>query len=364
MTAIDERLGLPSASEYPRIRNCPGYLNLKRDIGAQVQEDPPEWTKSGQRIAAAFEGTVKFDALSDDEQKSFQILAGGRRAILGSTFGDDLSWNSLIESRLWLLVDGQKVFSGKLDFAAITETQFTIVDDKSGHLEVEKAHSNLQLRALAVLLREQVANMESGFVAINQPWFRPPYSLAFYGPKDLDRAKDELLASLAVARNPNAARRPGAWCKYCPCAKAGRCAEARGQAIEIGRQNPTAIGTNEDLGQFLVHAHPSEDVIRAVRDEVKRRLIDGQQVPGWRLKAGDVRTFISDPETVFDRAYQLGISRPAFMTAVQIDKTRLKELIKTATKRRGSDLDRALAELLKGCVDERSFGPSIERDFS
>jgi hypothetical protein len=356
---VDERRGLPSASEYPRIHHCRGYLNLKRALPGRPAPVLP-WTESGQRIAAAMEGSLKFDALTDDEQKTFKSLVAGRRDILDTIFPPDLKLETRSECRLWIQAPAV-VFSGRFDFMASADgvEDFVLIDDKSGRHEVAKAPGNLQLRALAVLIAENWG-FHRGFVAVNQPWFRPPYSICHYDADDLIRARDELIGDLDRAKDPDAPRTAGNWCKYCSCRR--DCPEAKAAAVKLGELNPAGIASNEEIAAFLARSYASEDVIRAVKEEAKRRLADGEAVPGWRLNVGEARTYISDPQRVFQHCADLGISQERFLQAVMIDKKKLTELVREATKRRGPALEHLIEELLSGCVDEKPTAPYLDRD--
>lgn len=355
---IDERRGLPSASEYPRIHHCPGYLNLKATLTA-FPDTEFVWTESGKRIAAALEGTLKFDALTDEEQSTFRALVAGRRDILTVTLGDEAKLETRSETRLWLRV--QPIFSGRFDFLAFIEggEDFVIIDDKSGRNEVQKATGNLQLRALAVLVAENFG-FKCGFVAVNQPFFRPPFSVCWYSEDDLRTAAEDLVADLKRSQDAGLPRSAGDWCLYCPCRKG--CPEGQKRALSWGQMNPAGMPDSRQIGDFLIQAHASEDVIRAVREEAKRRIAAGDTVPGWRLKPGDVRTFVTKPEEVFRRAFDLGISRENFLRAVVIDKGRLRQLVVDATGRRGPLADKTVEDLLRDCVDEKQNAPSLDRD--
>jgi hypothetical protein len=326
---------------------------------------------SGKRIAAVLEGTLKVDALSDNEASTYRALVAGRRDILSVTVGDEAKLETRSEVRLWLkdevdvMPDPEPVrraiFSGRFDFLAFIEggEDFVIVDDKSGRAEVQKATGNLQLRALAVLVAEDYG-FKRGFVAVNQPWFRPPFSVAWYSEDDLIRARAELVADLEATHDPAAPRVAGEWCRYCPCRKA--CPEGRERALSWGQLNPAGMPDNRQIGDFLVQAHASEDVIRAMKDEAKRRIAAGDTIPGWRLKPGDIKTVVTKPDVVFQRAFDLGISKESFLRAVVIDKGRLRQLVVEATGRRGPGADKTVEDLLRDCVDEKQNAPALDRD--
>ncbi len=367
---IDDRQNLPSASEYHRVFHCPGMLNLKRSLGPLPDESSPD-AESGTRIAAVLAGQLKPEELTDEELKTHEKLVRGREAIRSAVFNDEQRpqiFNA--EERLWLYQAREKIFSGRFDALYRFGDTALIIDDKSGRNEVTKADGNLQLRSLAVLLWMSPyalglngnPSLSRVVVAINQPWFTPAFSLCEYDGESIGRAYNELLMRLEDAAQPDAPRHAGPWCKYCKCA-GPNCPESMAVPLNLATVNPTTLATGDQIAAFLDRVAQAEDVIEAVKLEAKRRIeSDPQSVPGWTLKPGRVMEDITAPETVYARADLLGVNQQQFMAAVKVQKGALKDAVKSATKKRGKELDAAMDELLDGCTSQRFAAPSLARE--
>lgn len=370
----DERQGLPSASSAHRIHACPGYLNLVRSLPARADESSPD-AESGTRIAEALAGTLDPTKLNDDESKVFDRLMDGRSKIRQAVFtgeGDAPSVTS--EKRLWLEGAGDRnVFSGRFDVCYILGTTALIIDDKSGRNEVTKAEGNLQLRALAVLVQANLGTVMFTriAVAINQPWFSPPFSIAEYNQEDLDRAHRELLSDLADAEKPDAPRIPGKHCLYCPAMQAAACPEAREYSLTPPAPNlpadrkPAEIVATLDgqtLAAFLERSPMAKKIIEAVEKEAKARLeADPESIPGYYLKPNSPLTPINDSEAVFARAERLGVKYPQFIECVSIGKEKLETLVKSVTGQKGEALEATMEALTEGCTGETPRAPSLAK---
>jgi hypothetical protein len=156
-------------------------------------------------------------------------------------------------------------------------------------------------------------------------------------------------------------------CKYCK----GKpyCPEARELAVAGPLTNtpegitPDAIAatlTNQTLAAFLDRAAQAEAVIEACRSEARRRLAEGEAVDGWTLKEGSVRESITNSEMVASRFLELG-SYEQLAPAITLNKTKLKDALKTATGTKGKKLDAKLTALLDGCTEQKASQPTLTR---
>lgn len=357
----DERKGLPSASEYPRIWACPGYLQLKAKLPKRKRTPGPD-AISGQRIHAALaeptEAKLAELKLTDEEQQVFEWC------------GDQ--WNKLIERFFTMhglaanLISEQRIFwedkfSGQFDRTAIEIDGFAalMADFKTGRIAVPGVDTNLQMRAYAVLLFKRFPHLEKIYVAVIQPWVSKDPLVAVYERADIMASTAELEATLKNAAAPNARRIPGAHCKHCPCR--ADCEEARAVPMKLARVEPTTLATNDDIAAFLNLVALAETVIKAVKEEAKIRIRGGQEIPGWELAPGRMMQAITDPEKIYARVSKLGVTQAGFMSAVKIQKGSLKDAIKAATNLKGKGLEEQLTEVLDGCVTESQADGSLKK---
>lgn len=365
---MDERRNLPSASAASRYAACLGSWDLERQV-AEVESSGD--AAIGNRIHAALALETVND-LTNDESWIIDRCREQEAELVANTFGG-YETNCFREKRLWSLdADGNKLWSGKPDVIYTAEVQGKqwglIIDYKSGRGAVEDASQNLQLRCLVALLDESWGfTMDRITVAIIQPLAGYP-SVASYQHEDIHDAiveSSELMSSVKKLGQP---RTPSeAACKYCK----GKpyCSEARELAIAPPLSNtpdgttPDAIAatlTNQTLAAFLDRAAQAEAVIEACRGEARRRLSEGDAIEGWTLKDGAVRESITDSEKVASRFLELG-TYEQLVPAITINKTKLKDAVKTATQTKGRELEAKLATLLDGCTESKAGQPTLTR---
>ena len=355
----DERKGLPSASSMERYMLCPGSYAAEQGQPEQTSDD----AESGNRIHAALAGETVTPPLGDDEERTMKACQSQASALLDAIVPhrDEMH----LERRYWL---GEQ-WSGKPDVVAIDTLQghAIVIDYKTGRGEVASAEGNMQLRALAVLVSQE-HGLDHVTVAIVQP-LAGSASVCVYEADDLRKARIEVLAILTAIHQPDAPRHPSAKaCRYCK-AKAG-CPEAREASVALPMANipegatASAIAatlTGETLAEFLHRAEFASKVIDACRDEAKRRLEEGEVIPGWTLKPGSPRESITDPAKVFGRFVAAGGTQEAFMPCVSVTKTKLKDAVKAVTGAKGKALDAQIETMLDGCTEAKASAPSLAK---
>lgn len=356
----DERLGLPSASSAQRYALCPGSFLLEK------QSPPVEETQDatdGTIIHEALALDRSPDTLTESQRKVYEMCAAASRRLCSGR-GDARCVD--YERRLF---NHSGSFSGKPDVAVdYGNGTGVIIDFKTGRNEVERAAGNMQLRWLAVLAAQNYGLSEVT-VAIIQPLAGDP-SVCTYTAEDLAQAEAECDAIIAALYEPNAPRNPSLEaCKYCK-AKA-ICPEAQAAAMDVATPlrnvpegtTPDAIAatlTGPHLAEFLKRSKLAEAVIDACRAEAKRRLAEGQDVPGFTLKPGRIQEKITNPTEVFNRFVKLGGSEEAFLACVTIGKEKLKTAVKTATTLKGKGLDAAFDALLDNCTETKQTAQTLE----
>src|ERR1700739_2292079 len=153
----DERLGLPSASEWRRLELCPGSFPLSAEARSPGQKGNVRGAaaEGGTRIHAFLGGQLDEDGepikLSESEQTTADFLQERAQDQAQRIFGDTPN-QKLSEKRLWLTMGGRRVLSGQFDRVIYTEEIALLQDFKTGFSEPDPAEQNAQLKALAVLV--------------------------------------------------------------------------------------------------------------------------------------------------------------------------------------------------------------------
>ena len=365
----DERSGLPSASAASRYAACLGSYDLERQV-AEVESSGD--AAIGNRIHAAL-ALETVSNLTTDETWIIDRCREQELELVKQTFGE-IETNCFREKRLWSLdADGNRLWSGKPDVIYTVNDDGMlyglIIDYKSGRGSVENAAENLQLRCLVALLDESWGfTMDRITVAIIQP-LAGYASVSSYYHQDIHDAiveSSELMSSVKKRGQPRTPSESA--CKYCK----GKpyCSEARELAVAPPLTNtpvgttPDAIAatlTNQTLAAFLDRAAQAEAVIEACRSEARRRLGEGDSIEGWTLKEGAVRESIKDTETVYLRFIEGGGTYENIMPAITLNKTKLKEALKSATQTKGKELEAKLDQLLDGCTESKAGQPTLTR---
>lgn len=356
----DDRRGLPSASEYPRVHGCPGYLNLKRKLPAKEAGPPGPYALSGQRVHAALADPIPqlIAALVGDEEQVFDWCRA--------------QWDRLVELH-WPQVDHDDIrerrfflggyFSGQIDRAKVSPRVIMGTDWKCGRIAVAPAESNLQIRAYAVLLDNAFPGRDEVIMSIIQPFVSKDPIVVGYGRAELDHSRRELDTTLKRAAEPDAKRIPGEHCRYCPCRKT--CPEAWAVPTAVANVRPSELVTGAQIAAFLDRVPLAKQVIEAVETEAKRLLAENPEaVPGYRLKPGRTIAEITSPEIVYARVAALGVDQKAFMSAVKLGKEKLELAIRGATGLKGKALGQQLAEVISGCTSEKQAAPSLAKILS
>lgn len=300
--SVDERNGLPSASGLERIALCPGSWRLESQC---PRDEGGEDAASGTRIHAWLAGEQV--ELSEDEasiaekcreQASSLIAAGSTKSI---------------EQRLWYAdKSGSRLYSGQADIIARIGDSALIVDYKTGRGAVAASPENIQLRALAVLVKHNFPDVQHVAVAIIQPLARKEPVVCEYGPEELKEAEKQILAILEAAKNEDAELVPSeAACKYCrakticPALRESLTVPvvaANGDAKEVMQASAKAI-TGADLGNLIATKVPLARMLcDALEKEAFARLVaNPDSVPGLSLDTETPR--VSDSVKLWERSW-------------------------------------------------------------
>lgn len=252
----DARKGLASASRMDRVKHCPGSLAAEAGLEEDADQDPSMLSvqTEGDEAHAAMEAE-DFDSIDDEEVKR---LAEGLKELETEAmdrFCQDLqlskqeakSIHIVREERFWIKDGaGNDIASAQPDLVAIYGESALVLDYKTGYLPVTETARNMQIRTqvLAVWKNRPELKFIRGSVAA----YRLTGSLKSvdYDVTSLWQAQRELKFVLWRAREQDAERVPGEWCRYC-LAKS-RCPQAAAYAL-IGIPYIGAETKHKDLPQ-------------------------------------------------------------------------------------------------------------------
>lgn len=351
---IDERDGLPSASNLERLAICRGSLNAEKGL----PDEPNEMSRAGDIGHACLAGEVHIDELDDETAKTVAKCQTLERSVL--TDLDMVDAEQVREVRFWLEIEGERLFSGKPDMVAIEGQRALVVDYKTGPVAVEAAESNMQLRALAVLVFWKYNHLEEITTAIIQPRaFDQQTTLTTYKVDDIWEAYYEMLLILEEAKEPNAPRKASEKaCRYCKAKTT--CPEAQKSITDIAKveSNLPEIPSANLLEKCAI----AKSLIAKVEAIARKALeADPNAIAGYELKQGAKRQKITNPEGVFFKASIIGIDGQEFSAVCDVNKSKLKALVKTKTEKKGAALDAELADILEGNTEETRNKPSLSK---
>lgn len=379
----DPRKGLPSASSLERLHNCPGSWLASKDM----PDESSDVARSGTRIHRALETGDMTGLSADEEQTAEMCKAQADKALFEWACKDDDSFRPLThcaEQRLGLTRIGgvvvvnddtraDLVFTGQADLIVIDGKRGLVLDYKTGRGEVASAEQNHQLRGLAVMAA-WVWRLDSVRVAIVQPWAGPA-SVADYDRQAIDQSRFWLLdlqerVKLATPDHLN----PGAWCEYC---KAKACCPAlRSVALEPVEHMALTLPADDATARAALFARAMEMTPQrlaalyrglklvswyqaAIEGAMRKRVEEGE-IPGFRMKPGQMREKINDVSKVWAKCEGLGVKAEDFTGACSVTKDALKTLLRDATGSKGKALDATIKDVLQGATESKETAQQIE----
>ena len=287
-----------TASMLPALALCPGRWNACKGLPPQPAGPDAE---SGTRIHAVLASVASACILTEDELQTYDMCCRLRDSEVERVFGS-AKHESYNERRLVYQTTGGD-FSGQADRVLADDTTCLIIDYKTGHEPVSDATLNWQLAGLVVLqyLCDERTVYESIEASIIQPWCKPQVHSVRYDTKDLDQAVAGIRDLLGKAYAHDAPRNPHPdACKYCraktTCPEALAEMKALQVAPSLGKLSDLP---NADLAQRLDQCAQVEQVVKAFREEARRRLGEGAELIGWELEEGRRMRKIIDADEAF-----------------------------------------------------------------
>jgi hypothetical protein len=289
----DIRQGKVSASKFEQVVACEGQPQLERRLREQGligEEAPDEFALRGTRIHHALE-TGDISALSEDEVADFE-KAKEMDAIAVGEWAMEKYPNSgqpvvtTHEQRLWLKdANDNQLCSGQYDRLSVCGNHAFVRDFKSGwSRRLTPSQQSWQLRLLAVLVWLEYGpkhGLETVRASFIKPKLRQGVDTVEYTIDDLLRSKAAIMQALWRSEQPDAARRAGDHCFYCPCKLS--CVEAKSfsllpsvvAGVSMG-DLPTKAETKDKVASLQVHdlryIWERSTVIRNILEAVNTRL--------------------------------------------------------------------------------------------
>ena len=354
----DERRGRISMSRLDRVSECAGSVNAERDIPEPPSSDV---ASMGTRCHEGME-TQSFQCLAnDDERKAVEIAMELEASVVGAWLEEvapdaNVADCTIIrEERLWGLDDR---VSGKADLVIIYGEHSLVIDYKFGRGEVAEAMGNLQLRGLAVLVKEANPELHSVTVAIIQPWVSPQTSVCHYALEDLVIARDHVERILDESENPDALRRPSAKaCQYCKAA--ATCPEAQATALALVQDDPAQLPA-ERLPDLLELAAVAEKALakRIVAIKARaRELIEANPnaIDGWELKDGRTTRTVGEAGPAFEALANAGlIDAKGMLAATKVSLPTLEKQVAQFAELKSKDAKAQVADVLGDQIETKT----------
>jgi PD-(D/E)XK nuclease superfamily len=359
----DERLGLLSASALPRAELCPGSFQLEREarrLNQLAHQDSPA-AQRGSLIHAYLAGQPDEDGaeigLTDPERTTADFLQERAQGEVQRIFGDQPVRQSN-EKRYWLLINGQKMLSGRVDRVVHTDTVALVQDFKTGWSEPDPAEQNSQMKALAVLValqllptvRKVIVQVISGPFGVSE---------AAYDYPALAKAYNDVLRTLKAIQDPLAPLNPSPEaCRYCPAINICQAVKGLAPSMKEAQALPDGLRASELLDSVEV----LQKRLDAIREYYAARLSadPAYDLPGYAMVPGAVRREVTDWEAARRRLGEWleleDIEGAANYRLGDLEKALGKKL-----KIRGKELKERMNTILEGLVEERSNAASLRR---
>lgn len=286
-----------SPSSASRWMACPGSVALSRGIKDSASSHSAEGTAmhtvaelclTDGSSAASHVGEVfsrdGFDiTFTADLAEAVQRYVDYVTDITAANFGE-----LLVEQRLSISeITGEADAYGTSDAVVLMGDELCIIDLKGGMGVPVDADDNPQLMiyALAALNEYSLVNdFKTIRMVIHQPrlnkvseWVIPVEQLLAFGKEVAMAAATTKMADAPLHPSSKACR----WCK----AKA-TCPAIAAEAMEAFEAVVPEDAPVNHLAQVMAKADLIEGWVKAVRAEVERRLLDGHEVPGFKLVQG------------------------------------------------------------------------------
>jgi len=355
----DLRGGWPSASAIENLSLCPGAFTAQKDI----KEDQMSFDAvKGIRIHSYLEGKQEI-ILDVAEQDIADELEAKRELLEAEVFPRAKKVITVMkEHRLWLsppATPAQLNYSGMADQITIQGSTALIVDYKTGRGEVTPSRRNLQLLALAVLLKANFPKVRKIHAAILQT--REPVEVATFNAKQLRDGKELILNILELALTPSARRFAGEkqckWCKY-----KTQCPEAMGAMLTLVQV--TELSDPTRFAELLDYVGVAKKLIPEIEKKARETLDnDPYSIPGYKIAEGRKRRKITDSQEAFNRLREDKlISQEDFLKAVKVSVPQIESGVVATTGKKKSEAYKAVADSLEDLIETTTDQPRLVKE--
>lgn len=371
----DPRHGLPSASAFERLVECPP----SHAMALGIEDTESAVAAAGTRIHAVLAGEAEMSTLSPDEEQTHDMCKAQADALIAEYINSE-DTETLTEVRLGLTRFGRAVivtnkaqqslrFTGQADLIIIDGSHALIIDYKTGRGDTADAVDNHQLMALAALV-SLYRPITSATVAIVQPWAGKP-TVAQYDTESLRAAEAKLHSTLNAAEQATAADAvAGDHCKWCKAKMVCPAFQAAALSVTDAIIPDTITGTDEQVKAQIFarmgdHSSMSNEMMIRIQEggrkfmewflvahdlELRRRIAAGE-IDGYSLRERKGRRSVSDVTKVFGKLSAHGVTGDAFAAECSIPLGSVKTLIKQSTGAKGKALDNLVDEVLHDATE-------------
>lgn len=282
-----------SPSSAVRWMACPGSVALTKGLPEESSQFADEGTDAHQLAAVCLEtgdnaseyaGLTmdKGNVVSQEMVLAVQDYVDYVRGVESATNG-----TLMVEQRLPIsAITGESDAFGTTDAVIVAGSECIVIDLKYGRGVPVAADNNpqLQIYALAALNEFGLAHdFDTVRMVIHQPRLGA-VSEWVQSVAELNDFAEEVAEAAAHTQIPNALLNPtDKGCKFCKAR--ATCPELTHEVFDAVKVEPEAA-TAVDLSEAMAKVDLIEGWCKAIRAEAERRLLDGAQVPGFKLVLG------------------------------------------------------------------------------
>lgn len=339
------------ASAAQRVALCPGSLRACEQI---PPPHPTEEAERGTRVHEACAAILKgLQVEPNDDTALAQLLVGRFVERVAKGGYRVIAVEHAMAIGTW---------HGRCDAVLEIDNALHVVDWKTGWGYVPDAADNAQLRVY-VAMASTIWPRDMYYAHIVTP--REITSVA-YMPHDIEAAKAELdaIAKRASAENAPRIPTPDA-CRYCPAYATDACPESAGVLDRLptlrSASDKLKLLNGDALGALLDQAKIVEKLIDMLEEEAKSRLLSGEPVRGYQLKAGATRMTVRDTKQAMEILRDAGIPKDKLWDAASLSVSSLVDAIAEVKAVPKNAARAELKGLLGELVEEKQFEPIVVR---